>query len=91
VNNRPGAYIFKVSLGRAWRRIAIDHQETLEDLANVILYAFDFEKDHLYSFEFHDTGGFKREYMYPMARNAEAFTDEISFEELPLSIKARRD
>ncbi len=45
VNNRPGAYIFKVSLGRAWRRIAIDHQETLEDLANVILYAVDFDRD----------------------------------------------
>ena len=88
VNDRPGTYIFKVSLGRAWRRIAIDHQETLEDLANVILYAFAFDKDHLYCFEFHDTGGFKREYMCPMGRDAEAFTDEISLEELPLSIKA---
>ena len=34
--DRPGVYIFKVSLGRAWRRIAIDHQATLEILDLVI-------------------------------------------------------
>jgi hypothetical protein len=85
---RPGVYIFKVSLGKVWRRIAIDHQETLEDLANVILYAFDFDKDHLYGFGFNDTSGFKREYFSPMIDDADAFTDEISLEELPLSIKA---
>ncbi len=85
---RPGVYIFKVSLGKVWRRIAIDHQETLEDLADVILYAFDFDKDHLYGFGFNDTGGFKREYLCPMIDEAEAFTDEISIGELPLSVKA---
>ncbi len=86
-SNRTGIYFFKVSLEGAWRRVAVRHQATLDDLADVILTAFDFDSDHLYSFRFLDTAGLKREYLHPMAMDAEAFSDEITLAELPLSLK----
>jgi hypothetical protein len=87
-SERPGVYLFKVSLGSAWRRIAIDHEATLEDLAEVLLYAFSFDNDHLYVFRFDDTSGCRREYMCPRGSEAEAFVDEVCIGELPLSVKA---
>ena len=45
-----GIYVFKVSLGRSWRRIAIPAQLDLDMLSVSILNAFDFDHDHLYMF-----------------------------------------
>ncbi len=46
-----GTYIFKVSLKTGiWRKIAISHMDTLDDLHNMIQNAFDFGNDHLYAF-----------------------------------------
>jgi hypothetical protein len=45
---REGQFVFKVSLGRAWRRIAIPPAFTLDELRLAILNAFDFaDPDHL--------------------------------------------
>ena len=44
---QDGIYIFKVSLGRSWRRIAIPAQLDLDTLSVSILNAFDFDHDHL--------------------------------------------
>lgn len=85
--DRTGAYTFKVSLGKVWRRIAIPHQATLDDLAAIILNAFDFDRDHLYLFEFVSINGVKQRYVHPMADD-DAFTDEITLRELPLAIKS---
>lgn len=49
---QPGIYLFKVSLGRVWRRIAIDYRKELDDLCVTILDAFDFDFDHLYDVSF---------------------------------------
>jgi len=48
---REGTYIFKVSLGRLWFRIAIPAKYTLESLASAILDAAKFDYDHLYYFQ----------------------------------------
>jgi len=85
--NRTGVFIFKISLHKAWRKIAIHHSATLYDLANVILQAFNFDNDHLHTFSFLDTSGQKRKYQHPACSYADYFSDEIILSELPLSIK----
>ena len=45
-----GLHIFKVSLGRVWRRIAIAADSTMDLLADAILQAYAFDYDHLYQF-----------------------------------------
>ena len=85
-SKRTGAFIFKVSLHKTWRRIAIAHNLSLDDLADVILQAFDFDNDHLHSFTFIDTNGQKREYTHPECMDEEFSSDEITLSELPLSI-----
>lgn len=62
---RPGLYIFKVNLGRAWRRLAVPAHNTLEHLAQAILSAFDFDHDHLYDFKYRDQLGKAREFTHP--------------------------
>ena len=86
-SKRTGAFIFKVSLHKTWRRIVLAHNLSLDDLADVILQAFDFDNDHLHSFTFIDTNGQKREYLHPGCMDEEFFSDEITLSELPLSIK----
>src|ERR1019366_10777012 len=51
---REGVFVFKVSLGKVWRQIAIPDSLTLDDLAGAILDAVDFDSDHLYEFSFRD-------------------------------------
>ena len=45
-----GTYIFKVSLGRFWRTIAISGEDSLDQLHLAIQEAFNFDNDHLYAF-----------------------------------------
>jgi hypothetical protein len=52
-----GIYVFKVSLAKAWRRIAIPAKLELDWLSDSILDAFDFDKDHLYQFRYKDRFG----------------------------------
>ena len=49
---RDGIYYFKVSLSKPWRRIAIPAKSDLDDLAECIIRAFNFDGDHLYGFQF---------------------------------------
>jgi hypothetical protein len=51
-------HIFKVSLTKkTWRRISISGTESLDDLSNFILDAFEFDHDHLYQFTYTDRFG----------------------------------
>lgn len=59
---QDGSYVFKVSLTKVWRRIAIPARATLADLSNAILTAFGFDDDHLYEFTFQDVFGASRSY-----------------------------
>ncbi len=52
-----GVYIFKVSLGEVWRRIALSSDRTLHTLVAAVLRAFKFDFDHLYSLEYRDELG----------------------------------
>ncbi|MFN2340525.1 MAG: plasmid pRiA4b ORF-3 family protein [Halanaerobium sp.] len=45
-----GNYIFKIKLGKVWRKIKISTSATLADLHLAIQQAFNFDDDHLYSF-----------------------------------------
>jgi hypothetical protein len=68
---RAGLHIYKVGFdpryggGGIWRRLAIPHDASLHDLANVILAAFDFDRDHLYKFCYRDQSSKSREYHHP--------------------------
>jgi hypothetical protein len=54
---RNGVFVFKVSLGDSWRRIAIPATCDLDDLADGILESVDFDHDHLWCFEYRDPRG----------------------------------
>ena len=82
---RDGIYYFKVSLGKPWRRIAIPAKSDLDDLAECIIHAFDFEGDHLYGFQFVARDGHPIRVEHPHIDDAETHTDEIAVGELPLN------
>ncbi|MBE1556791.1 plasmid pRiA4b ORF-3 family protein [Sporosarcina limicola] len=46
-----GSYTFKVSLSKGtWRKVTLSAKHTMEDLHQIIIKAFQFDDDHLYSF-----------------------------------------
>jgi hypothetical protein len=54
---RSGVFVFRVSLGKTWRRIAIQADGSLHDLLYGILASVDFDDDHLYEFRYRDRFG----------------------------------
>jgi hypothetical protein len=78
-----GIYIFKVSLAKAWRRIAIPAQLELDWLSNSILDAFDFDSDHLYQFRYKDRFGRSGQISHPYCEESPS-TTEVRVGELPL-------
>jgi hypothetical protein len=82
---RDGVYHFKVSLGEPWRRIAIPATSDLDNLAECIIRAFDFEGDHLYGFQFVARDGHRIRVEHPYVDDAETHTDEIAIGVLPLN------
>ncbi len=80
-----GIFYFKVSLGKPWRRIAIPAKSDLEELAECIIGAFDFDGDHLYGFRFVARDGRQVSVEHPYVDDAETHTDELVIGELPLS------
>lgn len=85
---RSGKYTWRVSLGKPWRRIVIPGELSLESLADAILQAFDFENDHLYHFEYRDRRGQTVQIVCPEIRDANAWTDEVAVQDLPLAEQA---
>ena len=81
---RDGVYYFKVSLGKPWRRIAIAADSDLEDLAECIIRAFEFDGDHLYGFRFVARDGHQVRVEHPYVDAADMHTDEIAIGELPV-------
>ena len=83
---RPGLYVYKVGFdprygwGGVWRRLAIPHEASLDELANAILAAFDFDNDHLYEFTYRDQTGKTREYHHS-GMDEGPFADEIALGE----------
>ena len=62
---QSGTYIFKVSLGSVWRRIAIPGESTLDGLSYIILQAYNFDQDHLYKFTYKNRFGVPVDITHP--------------------------
>jgi hypothetical protein len=54
---REGTFIFRVSLGKIWRLIAMPEDASLEDLVDVILDSVGFDNDHLHEFTYRNQLG----------------------------------
>jgi len=82
---RDGLYVFKVSLGRIWRRIAIPGEMTLEELSEAVLDAFDFDNDHLHLFRYRNRFGIFEEVKHLYTEESPS-TAEVKVGELPLRL-----
>lgn len=82
---REGTHIFKVSLGRIWRRIAIPADQTLDALAYVILNAVDFDHDHLFRFSYENRFGLQERFYHPDMEDG-PWTDKVLVGDVPLRI-----
>ncbi|MBA3321019.1 MAG: plasmid pRiA4b ORF-3 family protein [Pyrinomonadaceae bacterium] len=80
---RDGLHVFKVSLGRVWRRIAIPGEMTLEEMSEAILDAFDFDNDHLHLFRYRNRFDIFEEVKHPYMEESPP-TAEVKVGELPL-------
>jgi hypothetical protein len=81
---RPGRHIFKVSLGKCWRRIAISGEATLGALSSYILDSVEFDHDHLDQFTYQAPNGRKVEVTHPWADDGCPSTDDVQIGSLPL-------
>jgi hypothetical protein len=81
---REGVFVFRVSLGKVWRRIAMPADAGLETLANWILDSVDFDDDHLYEFVYRDRLGATTRVMHPYCDEG-PWTDEVCVGDLPLN------
>jgi hypothetical protein len=82
---REGAHVFKVSLGRIWRRIAIPAHLTLDTLASAILNAVRFNHDHLHRFSYRNRFGIEEQIQHPYMDDG-PWTSEILIGDVPLRI-----
>ncbi len=82
---REGVHIFKVSLGRLWRRIAIPADRPLDTLASAILRAVEFDHDHLYDFEYQNRFGVLQRVNHPYMDEG-PWTSEVQVGDVPLRI-----
>lgn len=81
---QDGIHIFKVSLGDIWRRIAIPAKNTLEQMATVILNAFDFDYDHICCFTYKDQSGDSVDVNHSEMNEGPPWIDEVFIGELPI-------
>ena len=77
-------YIFKVSLGSAYRKIAAPGTTSLEALAGSILSAFNFDNDHLYEFVYKNRYGITERIVHPYVESDDFCTTDCVVGELPL-------
>jgi hypothetical protein len=83
---REGNHMFKASLGKVWRRILVPADAVLDELADAILNAFDFDCEHLYQFKLRDTTGNSINIVGPHMDDASHFADEMRIGDVPLEI-----
>jgi hypothetical protein len=82
---REGTYIFKVSLGRIWRQIAVAADLTLDGLASTILDAVEFDHDHLHMFSYQNRFGFE-ERVFHSYMDEGPWTSEVMVGDVPLNV-----
>lgn len=80
-----GAFIFKVSLGKVYRKLAVPANSLLDDLASAILDAFSFDNDHLYEFIYKNPYGITESIAHPYSDSSHEFcTADAIVGQLPL-------
>jgi hypothetical protein len=86
IKPREGIFVFRVSLGKVWRRITLRAEDTVDDLVAWILKSVDFDDDHLYEVQYRDRVGRTMQIFHPyMGEEGEGpLGDEVSLGELPL-------
>lgn len=84
---QDGTYIFNVSLGRVWRRIAVQGKHDFDTLSAGILDAFEFDDDHLYEFSYTTRFGTLRTIHHPEMEE-EPLTSEVYIGEVSLRLGA---
>lgn len=82
---REGEFRFRVSLGKAWRLIAMPADASLDDLANWILDSVDFDNDHLYEFTWRNRLGSEVSAFHPEMDEG-PWADQIRIGTLPLEV-----
>jgi hypothetical protein len=81
----PNIFVFKVSVEKAWRRLAIPGVWTLEGVASLILEAFEFEDVyHLYAFNFVNSVGCLTSVVHEYAEFGVAKAHEVRLGDLPI-------
>ncbi len=80
---REGTFVFRVSLGKVWRRIAMPADATLDTLMSWILDSVNFDSDHLYEFIYPDPLGATVRAVHPEMDEG-PFADEVRIGTLPL-------
>lgn len=82
---QAGMHLFKVSLGKAWRRLAISGEESLYELGQLILRSVNFDSDHLDKFIYKNQLGRTVEVFHPYIDDADLLTDQVRVGDLPLA------
>ena len=82
---REGTHIFKVSLGRIWRRIEVPADCSLHELSSTILDSVEFDADHLYAFTYRNRFGGVESASHPYTEE-EPQADEVLVGEVPLLV-----
>ncbi|NJN22783.1 MAG: plasmid pRiA4b ORF-3 family protein, partial [Leptolyngbya sp. RL_3_1] len=82
---RAERHIFKVSLGKVWRRIAITGEATLANLSELILDSVDFDHDHLDQFTYKTFNGRTVEVCHPDVMRGSLTTEDVQIGRLPLA------
>jgi hypothetical protein len=90
---RPDRHIFKVSLGKIWRKLAIAGDANLYDLSLLILESVNFDNDHLHCFTYQNEIGQKVQIYHPYYEGGLSDrgpqmppSDQVKIGELPLNI-----
>lgn len=84
---RDGMYVFRVDLWKGlWRRIAILANAVLDELADIIVDAYDFDHDHLYMFSYQTCMGREVRIYHPMFEEETTWTSVVRIGDLPLRI-----
>ena len=80
---QDGTYLFSVSLGRVWRRIAVQGRHDFDKLSAGILDAFAFDDDHLYTFSYPSRFGTLTSIHHP-ALDEPPLSSEVRIGDIPL-------
>ncbi|KAM3116360.1 IS1096 element passenger TnpR family protein [Phormidesmis sp. 146-33] len=81
---RSGVFVFKVSLGKIWRRLAISSDLVLSDLSSLILESVGFDEDHLDMYQYKNQVGRSVKISHPYVEESPS-TDDVRVGELPIA------